>query len=310
MSFIANIIISILNLFLSFPFVAAGCFSFLKIFFFIKAHILFSITVVMAIFASVLGILKISGIKKYVQGHWRLYFIAISIYMYISFIMGSSFSLENIFNTVSPIKVIYNQFEQRDSFLLPSLKFPFWKIFSLRLWNDLPLQKKGFPVFHYIVRSDFYYYTDGANQRKIDNSKQIICIFKNLGCRPIKLKQIKNAQLRRNTTIIDNTQFQLEYISINKQTGQKEIQVIKGLVEVLNFLTSSKPVILYPLEEVVLFSISPACTGELLIIDVEIEYNDVRDEAGAHSYRQIDEVQFKSNSPRTLEACTKYSCLL
>jgi len=278
------------------------------IFIFVSHHILFCCTLIIVLFLIVLFFKK-DAFKAHFLKNWKFYVISVVVYLYVIYVLGASISLEKIFDAVSPIKIVYEETSKSNTPISLNFKFPFWKTFGLRFWHDLPLYKKSFPRVHYMLRANFYYANipPKDDNEEMHHSKDIICIFKNLGEHSLVIKKIKNIIIRRNGAIVPDDNFgQLTEAEIGNE-GLSQKVVAEGLLNILNYRINStgRPLILYPLEEIILFSISPACTNESITIELEVEYLE-QGQKTIYAYHQIDSSGFDSKSPRVLSAKTEY----
>lgn len=260
-------------------------------------HILFTLTLLISIKTVIF--LK-QNFRKSIIRNWKTYLIIISSYLYLSFILGTSISLEGISGMTYPLEVIYDQESKSNTPVAQSYRYPLWKTFIIRLWYDLPLRKQMFVGIHYFARSNFYYFPKDQKDR-VHCSKDVVCIVKNLGEQSLLMRKITKINIIRDKTMIPDRDFgQIEIKEEGKQ--QKKIE---GLINILNYMIENQPIIIYPSEEITLFKISPACTNEKMSIELEIEYirypnsNDT-----PNIYSQKDVLCFSENSPRILSAKT------
>lgn len=259
--------------------------------FFVNNHTLASYVAIFLIFLiyyflSVFSFNKMS-VKNHFKRRWYWYgfpVISFIIYMFINYLAGSTSSYQMIFSKVSPIKIEYEN----------TGIFPFSKTLWRRFWFDLPLpkNKKPFASLHWYLRADFY------KENGINESKELICILKNLGTRPLLLKKIDKLIIQRDDYIYDNYVF-------TKTVNKKEI---RGLLEIYNYInTELEPTILYPSEEKIIIRLSPACTIEPLTIETEISYCEYQNESNSFIYYEkaaMNTARFKNYSSRILSART------
>ncbi|MFH0771906.1 MAG: hypothetical protein V1933_04740 [Candidatus Omnitrophota bacterium] len=209
---------------------------------------------------------------------------------------GVSISSLNFFNTVSPIKILCDETSDTNINSTVNFKFPFWNAFWIRGFNDLLVKKGSYPCFHNIVAQKFYV-PDGGS---INKKKVITCVLKNLGSEPLIV------------TSVGKIEFKIDGSS-EPMPGNHFVPFgFKDLPQLLNKVIQNSPIILYPLEEIVLFRVQPDVYEELLTIEIEINHADYLGEPdlvnykNVYKYCQIDKVKFNANSPRVLHAEIKY----
>ena len=291
-----------------------------ELLFFVANHCLFLVATIVVI-ALIIEIYKsLPQLKKIFFESRPLIYLTIIIYICIRLIVGYKISLPVIFNTLSPIKIIYEQSDQinkpSSSFISTNFRFPFWRSFWLRLWNDLPLRKDPFVRFYYPVNANFRYdsaidshknrvfdiYSNKEALLNIHDRKEIICILKNLGNQALLLNSVESIALRREKGINFEGEFLGSELRIEKE--KLILKKIKGLRNILNSKISEEPIILYPSEEMILFIVSPDIGVELLSVEIQVKYYDWPEQLNLFTYRQVDEVKFSSNLSRTLFART------
>ena len=254
----------------------------LKFIIFSTDHILFSIQLLLVIYLVSIVISNKKATKKHFSKNWKKYIFPIAIYLYIAWISGAPILVEKVFVVASPVAIIFDESGKSNTPVDQNLKFPFWKTFGIRLWYDLPIHKKPFLRAHYIVKATFYY--DDADKdhikRQIHSSKIVTCVFKNLGDKPLILRETKWIDIQR--------------------TGGTPINASTSLTDYIK----KYPIILYPLEELVIFNTGFACTGEFINIETEIEYSDYPEQMSIFKCYQKDLVKFEDHSPRVLSAKT------
>jgi len=239
------------------------------------------------------------GIKYQILTINTLIFAIVSAFIsfYILIIGGVSISPLNFFNAVSPIKILYDEAPDPKMNAAVNFKFPFWKTFWVKGYNDLLIKKGSYPCFHNIVVQDFYV-PNGVNS--INKKKAIACVLKNLGLSHLIITKIGKIEFKKDSSIEPMTPSDFAPAGF------------KDLAEFLNQKIQKSPIILYSSEEIVLFRVLPDIYEELLTIEVEIEYADYLGEPNlaeyknVRTYHQIDKVKFKADSPRVLHAEIKY----
>lgn len=223
---------------------------------------------------------KIFSIKIHFFNNWIKYTIPIAIYMYMAWISGAPILSENIFIAASPVTLIFDGSGKSNTPVDQIYKFPFWKTFWTRLWYDMPLRNRPFLRANYIVKATYYYNNDNQNTpvSEIHNSKSITCIFKNVGDKTLVLRDVKKLILQRSNGV-----------------------PVEASSTINNYL-SKYPIILYPLEELVIVNTSFACYGESINIETEVEYTDFPEKQHVFVCHQTDKTKFDNNSPRILSA--------
>lgn len=297
----------ILYILLGIPLTAAGVLLVLKVFatvgLFISSHKLFCLTLIAALALTVYILLWLRAAvrsKSIKRSKVFLILATFAIYAYFSFVMGAGFPFEYALNTVSPIKFTYTQFKDDSISSNSGQKFPFWKAYIIRIWNDLPLKAKPYPRYHFITEADFYY----DDMHNIDRAKSVICVFKNLGNKPLLVKKIKSIKIYRNDRLVLNNRY---VKSIDGDAVVYFNEDKPGLVDAVNMFIQSRPFVLYPQEEAFLFKVGFACSGERIIVEVEMQYEELFNKTGREcSYRQIDDVSFKGDKNRALSASNRY----
>ena len=222
------------------------------------------------------------------------------IYVYLCFVLGTTITFGKIFNIISPISVEAVVGGETLSTITPfssskipqSNLFPLSKTFGIRLWNDLPINRKPYPYLHYFVRSEFSL----MRNQKLEHFKQIVCVLKNLGGRPIVIKGIESINVKRaGTAIADYSDTPGEWV------------VLK---DVLNKYISTHAIVLFPSEEVPLFNIMRSSTYESLVIEIKVTYSEIHDENVVLTLLQKDKASFNNilwrivPFPRTIDAKT------
>ncbi|GEM_PF-6224883 len=249
---------------------------------FIRNHLLLSIPTILL---ARLIYNKNKSIKKKLLKQGKTYVFLVLIYFYVSFVLGAPVSLEKIISTISPVNIVYDESGKYNTFVDTAYRFPPWKTFVIRLWNDLPLYtKKLYLSAHFIVESDVYYHDGPDGAKGVDNSKKVICIIKNLGEQKIILNQVQTIEI---------------------QTNGKDIKDLSNFVNEINLALSKEvPAVFYPLEEKILFISSFARTGEQITIEIEIAYSDYPGKRNTLYLQQRDMTQFKDDSPKLMSTKT------
>ncbi len=236
---------------------------------------------------------------------------SLSIPYYYHFAMKTSLSLPSIFNTALPVEIFYDQSSDSETNSSSNFRFPFWKAYKIRVLNDLPIlaNKKTFPKFHYIITQDFY--SEGKNV--IHSKKIVTCILKNLGEQSLIIRKISAVKFDiKPKGFRDSIDYVPPDYRNHKALIDGEEITIDGLTNYLYYKSRLSPIILFPMEEIILFNVRPDCPNRLSIY-IEIEYADYLGQDGINKcstnkyiYRQIDEVEFDKDSPRSLPAETVY----
>ncbi len=257
------------------------------IFSFVQNHIWFSGTFIVVFAIVTYALFKWQFRKDRIKG-WILNALLLAgICLYLSISMGLNISIETILNTIWPTQMSVLYVEDSKAQNNPedlSFRFPILKTLALRIWNDLPMSINNRPYLrlHYFIKTEFNY---GKN-RTIDHYKKIICILKNLGNKPIVIKEIKNVTIKRNGH--DITDYE-------SKDGVKVY-----LKNELNSALNNEVVVLYPAKELILFESMRSSTNESLAMDLEIEYSELPNENEIYTYYQKDGVSFDNVYRRLL----------
>lgn len=245
-------------------------------------HILFSAPLLLLLYIAITVPFNKKIIKKHFSENWKKYVFPIVVYLYIAWISGAPILLEKVFVVASPVTILFDESGKSNTPVDQNFKFPFWKTIGIRLWHDLPIHKKPFLRVHYIVKAAFYHSDVDQNdiKRAVHSSKIVTNIFKNLGDKPLIFREAKKIGIQR--------------------TGGDPINASKSV----NDYIKKQPIILYPLEELVIFDAAFACTGETINIETKIEYSEYPEQMNVFEFYQTDRVKFDNNSPRILSVET------